>query len=292
MANNLRANIPAIVVCTVTTTFVAAGINTGNMSIIYLVDDGLVSYKPNRLINGITRFEAGKGYYLVPKVDLDFTAFLAPPLPITPPPDFTSAVIVTDGNSLTAGYLASAPDKAYPARLALIDPFAADGATVTNKGIGGQTTQQMIDDATTDVDPLYNAGVKSVLVAWEMGNDLYFNADVSGAETRFASYCAARQAAGWKVVVCNLPARDHSVTNGGVSPGGDSDAAYNTKRLSLNTWLAANWATFADGFVDLAADAAFTTFNSTYFNADRVHLTDAGYQKVADLVAPVIVSIY
>lgn len=289
MANNVFAASPTVVVCSVAATFIAAGITALNTEIIFQVDGAeLKSYVPGRAINGVTAFAVDKGYYIVAKQDMDLTAYVWPPIPIVDVPDFTDAVIVADGNSLTEGYLASSPAASYPSRLAVKEPFASQGTTVTNKGVGGQTTQQMIDDATTDVDPLYNAEVRSVLVAWEMGNDLYFNGNVTGAETRFQSYCAARQTANWKVVVCNLPARDHSVTNGGVSPAGDSDATYNTKRLALNAWLAANWATFADGFVDLAADAAFTVYNTTYFNSDHVHLSDAGYQKVADLVAPVI----
>lgn len=206
--------------------------------------------------------------------------------------DFTNAHIVCDGNSLTYGYQSSNPaTKSYPAVLATLSPWASNGATITNKGVSGQTTADMSADATMDIDPLYSSSVASVLVAWEIGNDLYFNGDTAAAYSRFVSYCTARRAVGWKVVVITVPYRDHSVVNGGVSPAGDNDATYNLKRDSINVRLRANWPTFADAIYDLAADANFSSYNTTYFNADHVHYTDVGYAYIAAGVSPIIQSL-
>lgn len=78
--NNLFAGVPAIGVCSSSRTFSAAGVNADNVYIIYLVDSPLKSYIPGRAINGITGFEEGKGYWIVPKETLDFSAFLIPPI--------------------------------------------------------------------------------------------------------------------------------------------------------------------------------------------------------------------
>lgn len=205
---------------------------------------------------------------------------------------FANAVIVCDGNSLTYGHQASNPaTTSYPARLQQAVPFSTNGTVVTNKGVNGQETQDMIDDAAADIDPLYNASVKSIVVAWEVGNDIYYNGDATAAYNRFVEYCQDRQAAGWKVIAVTVPYRDHSDCCGGVTPAGDNDAAYTAKRLSVNASIVANWATFADGLADIADNANLSSYNTTYFSADRIHLTDAGYQLVADLILPVILTL-
>lgn len=81
MANNLVGGAPNAVVAKETVSFATAGITTGNMNIIYEVGNPLKSYDPSRTINGITGFEEGKGYYIVPKVDMDLEAYLIPPIP-------------------------------------------------------------------------------------------------------------------------------------------------------------------------------------------------------------------
>lgn len=271
MANNLIANTPAVCVCSVATTFAAAGVSSSNISIIYLVDNPLLSFVPDREINAITSFALNKGYYIIPKINLDFSAFLQPPIP--GPAGFDSAVIVADGNSLTLGFQASNPSKAYPARLHAKTPFLL--STIINKGVNGQTTLNMTADASTDIDPLYTAAARSIVIFWEMGNDYLFNGNnATNCFNNARTYCLGRKAAGWKVVAMTCPDR------------GDIDS---TGRLAMNALLVANYHTFADALVDLAADTRLQDHtNLTYFNADGIHLQDLGYQVVADLSDPVI----
>jgi lysophospholipase L1-like esterase len=206
--------------------------------------------------------------------------------------ELENANIVCDGNSLTYGYKASNPPvTSYPSVLNTLAPLDANGATVVNKGVNGQTTGEMIADAASDIDPLFDAGRPSILVAWEMGNDLFFNGVVADVQDRFESYCLSRKAAGWTVVVLSLPAREHSVVSGGVSPAGDNDAAFNIKRELLNVWLRDNYTDFADGLVDLDADDRLANYNETYFDEDKVHLVDAGYAVVAELVVETLLSL-
>jgi hypothetical protein len=80
MANNLTANIPAACVAKQTVLFSAiAAIDNTSIAIIYEVGDPLKSYVPGRGINPITGFTIGKGYYIVPKTDLDLSTYLAAP---------------------------------------------------------------------------------------------------------------------------------------------------------------------------------------------------------------------
>jgi hypothetical protein len=79
MANNLFLNRANAVVCKAGVP--AASIFTsGNLHIAYRIDNAMASYVPDRLINGFTTFEVGKGYYIIPKVDLDYTAYFVAPL--------------------------------------------------------------------------------------------------------------------------------------------------------------------------------------------------------------------
>lgn len=77
---NIVANTANILVAKSTVDFVTAGITGSNTHIIFKVDGDLQSYVPGRLINGISGFEADKGYYIVSKSNLNLSAILAPPL--------------------------------------------------------------------------------------------------------------------------------------------------------------------------------------------------------------------
>jgi hypothetical protein len=80
MPNNILAGGFFACVAKATISFVDAGITALNTTIIYRVSGDLRSYRPDRIINGITGFEAGKGYYIIAKQDMDLTAILIPPL--------------------------------------------------------------------------------------------------------------------------------------------------------------------------------------------------------------------
>jgi hypothetical protein len=80
MPNNLFPAIPAACVCKKAATFAELGLDVTNIQIIFLVGDPLKSWKPGRTINGITAFEQGKGYYIIPKLTMDLSEYLTPPL--------------------------------------------------------------------------------------------------------------------------------------------------------------------------------------------------------------------
>ena len=200
------------------------------------------------------------------------------------PINLAGAVVVCDGNSLTYGQGASNPaTTSYPAVLDGLTGFGT--ATIYNLGISAQETQDMIDDAAAQVDPLFNGSVKNILVAWEVGNDIYYNGSVANSITRFWQYCDARRAAGFIVVVVNCPPRDNS------TPAGDNPTQYNIKLSQANAALAAEYKSHASALVDLAADSRFVGYNLTYYDADKIHYTDAGYAAVAELVAAKIKSL-
>lgn len=146
-----------------------------------------------------------------------------------------------------------------------------------NFGIDAQTQASMNADAATQVDPLYSAGHAANVAICAGGlNDLAGGTSAATIQGRIQTYCEARRLAGFEAIVATMfPAA--SVT---------AVPAWEAVRVAVNTWLRANWATFADGICDLDADARLqTTGNTTYFLADGVHTTAAGHAVIAELMA-------
>lgn len=192
-------------------------------------------------------------------------------------------LVVMDGDSLTRGSGASANlSDNYPSQLAGLLSQSYD---LISLGVGAQTTADMISDAVTQVDPLltWRPRKTGVLVFWNT-NDLHFGTSVATTQSRIMNYCSARRAAGWKVIVGTILPR--SVVG--------TPANYAADRLTINTWIRANWASFCDGFFDPAADSrigdAGDEANTTFYN-DRAHLNGTGYAIVAALVRDKIVQL-
>lgn len=192
-------------------------------------------------------------------------------------------LVVMDGDSMTRGSGASADlSDNYPSQLAALLPSSYD---LINCGVGGQTWANMITDAVTEIDPLltWRPRTAGVCVAWNT-NDIHFGASSDTHIANMRVYCLARRAAGWKVVVGTLLPRS----------GGTTPADYETKRLTINTYIRANWADFCDGFFDPAADSRIGDLgdetNPTYY-ADTAHLNGTGYAIVAQLVNTEVVAL-
>lgn len=198
-----------------------------------------------------------------------------------PPPDPTYSVylngrIVCDGNSLTLGGYDSSP---YPSQLSTLINAQTTGVTVYNKGVNAQDTLDMIADAASDIDSLYTGAAACLVMAWEVGNDLYFNdGNVALAMENIETYCLGRRAAGFKVFLLGIMDRQQPTLT-------QTEAEYKASIDAANSAMRANWSTFADAFVDLAVDSRLAdASNLTYFNADKVHLKNAGCAVVAELV--------
>lgn len=179
------------------------------------------------------------------------------------------------GNSITWGVGAGAQNS-YPTQL---QALLGTGYQVCNWGIPSQTTTQMITGCPGQELSLARQGLASadIAVMLEVGNDVILPPFVNST-TGYANVvanCGQLRAAGFKVVVCTCFAR----------LGTGSSGATTTTITAINTLIRTNWATFADAIADLAANANLSdSTNTTYFQADNVHLTTAGYGVVAGLV--------
>lgn len=78
-------------------TFAAMGLNALNTTIVYEAEGAYKSWKPGRLINGITGVTKEKGYIVISKKSIDLSSYLAPP--ITGGFSFRYIVADDDGNA-------------------------------------------------------------------------------------------------------------------------------------------------------------------------------------------------
>ena len=203
--------------------------------------------------------------------------------------------IVFEGNSLTYGQNASSGQggvtgTVYPG--VVMSALSGGPFVGTNVGISGTTTQQIMARALGRVTGLAGPGRRSILCFWEITNDLVGNYNNGSygvnaqtqAYSNVVNYCQTQRQSGYRVVVFTCLPR---------SVGGN----FETDRLAVNSLIRSNWATFADTLADVGSDAVIgqlsTTSNATYYNADGIHLTDAGYAIVANSYAiPAIQSIW
>ncbi len=196
--------------------------------------------------------------------------------------------LVCDGNSLTAGTFASDADNtAWPpvCRGLLI----ASQATHANKhwsvksvAVSGHTTIQRIAAFTTDVQPQYNvAYARNIVTFFEVINDVITNAaTLPVAIVNVNTWIAQARTGGWEVMLSTVP------------PTTSTGNSANTVIPLFNDYLRTNIATMSDfPVVELANHASLSNpANLTFFNADGVHLTDAGYAVVASVFHDAIVA--
>lgn len=198
-------------------------------------------------------------------------------------------LVLCAGNSLTSGtgstsgatQTLSSTANNYPGQLWSL--LGSSVYSVRIDGYPGRNTPQMILEvpAFGDLYRYPSTGQKQVAVCWEITNDLGSTTNAWASYRRFVSFCQARRALGWKVIaVTVLPRQD--------SPY----AGFETARLQVNTWIKANWQSFADNYADVASDSRLQDpTNTTYFYTDKVHLTSVGYGIVASIIQAAVLAV-
>lgn len=180
-----------------------------------------------------------------------------------------------EGDSITAGNGLSSPDF-YPAQL---DAALCGGACrVENYGVSNRFIAGL-DGAT--IDARYDAGNDANILVVLIGtNDCAGGTPAATSNAALKSFCQARQATGWTVVVGTIPAYSASFGTEAI-------------RLAYNAEIRADWATFADGLADIGADARIgvtgTETDGTYFQGDQVHPNAAGAGVIAEIVLETLV---
>ena len=179
-------------------------------------------------------------------------------------------LIILEGDSLTVGGQAGATP--YPKTLARNLPWEIDQRTIA---ASGEKLSQMITDYAAQAEARYRpaSAHRNVLVILGGTNDIQ-NESVATAYSRLQTYWALARATGYWVVAVTLPAGNPS---GSVNP-------YNSYRNSLNTLILSDPSLYdAIARPDLNPNIGQDgdEANGTYFNADQLHLTTAGYTELA-----------
>lgn len=175
--------------------------------------------------------------------------------------------IVFIGDSLTVGFGATTP---YPANLT-IPTWQGYTLTQHNVGVNSYTVALHWNDAHTRINPLYSqrAGL-NIAVVWLGTNDVTLGG-LTPAQTynQLRAFCGFLKRQGWTVIIGSMISRQNSTLDG--------------YKNALNPLLTANWAKFADGYAvmpsTISADGAYA--NTTYFQADTIHLNNTGLQEAA-----------
>jgi lysophospholipase L1-like esterase len=109
-------------------------------------------------------------------------------------------------------------------------------------------------------------------------NDINSGATGSGIYDHIADLCLDAYATGYHVVVCTLLPRQD----------GSFSTTFEASRLAANAKLRLNYTKFAHALVDLDLTVLTNPLDGVYFSADKVHLSDTGYQKLAEAIFPLI----
>jgi len=144
----------------------------------------------------------------------------------------------------------------------------------------------LIDDAAVNVDtlsPLFKPGATNVLVLFAGSNDIWLDG-ASGSTTYsyFQTYISARLSAGWNasniIVVTMLPRQ--------------SGSTQETARQAYNTALVGGASTYGYRLARVDQDSnigcAGCQNNTTYYQSDQTHLTDAGQSVAASIIESVL----
>lgn len=184
-----------------------------------------------------------------------------------------AGLLFFEGDSRTKG--TTSP---YPTQMMARSEIVAKNYGWSNIGVSGQTVADMSADAATQVDAQRRAVLgRNIVAVWGGVNDAAAGADAATIYARLKSYWAGRRLAGYRVIACTeIDAQDASR---------NAVSWHSTLYPALNTLIKSDPSLY-DALADLGADARLQdATNLTYFNADKVHLTDAGYGVVAGIVA-------
>lgn len=147
------------------------------------------------------------------------------------------------------------------------------GATYrqSNMGQTGRTAQQAA--SSSDSVPRYSSAfTKNIAIIWLGTNDLAAGTSATTTLGYLQTWLAAQKAAGYQTLATTIIARGDAGWTG----------AMEAQRLLLNTAINALSASYVDGIVDLAALPGFQNPNdTTYYNADKIHLANGGCSLAA-----------
>lgn len=200
----------------------------------------------------------------------------------------TAPAILALGDSLTIGVASVTAESATWPQVMLdsLEGGAALKRGFANLAVGGTRAEDWLANGAAWVDPYYDAArPDNILFYWIGANSMG-----SGTRAEVMSFCEARKAVGWTVVLMDVIA-------------GWDNPTIETARQTYNAAVTADFptsaatrirsgASYADYLVQLGSDpnigAPGAELNTTYFSTDKVHLKDAGLAIVAGYATAVM----
>jgi len=152
----------------------------------------------------------------------------------------------------------------------------------TNKGVSGQTVQQMEVDASSDIDPLIDSlADRNILLAGGGVNDLGLDLGLTDEQCyqRIKTYCTNRQSAGWETYRTELLPQSTPSYASRTTYEDDRTYIRNKVRTELISLITGNceWGTDATMGVSGSED------NTTYYLSDKIHPTAVGNDILENL---------
>jgi hypothetical protein len=191
-------------------------------------------------------------------------------------PFFRPGVVVWDGGSIIAGHGAD-PGYEFPVQtLAMVPRVCTSYVSST----GSAKIADMVSQGPVEVDARYDAHADlNLCLILAGGGDFRKGASAATVYDGLRTYCLARRAAGFRVLVLTVLPSNRPET-------------FEATRLAYNAMVRDGWDEFADGLVDIAADPRIgddgDNLDRQFYHADQVHLTDAGNAVMASVAAPVL----
>lgn len=175
------------------------------------------------------------------------------------------------GDSLTAGSGSTTPTGGWPSRLRQ----TLVGRGVSNFGIGGQTSVQVVDRMLAD----RVMGRSGIVIGWFGRNDVGVAGDLTATVMAQHARAAANMASGASYLPCTITPSSTEVTG----------SANHTAILAANTAIRAAYPQTIDLFAALATEPDGTIAAAN--RSDPVHLNDAGYEIVKTSVQAKLTSL-
>lgn len=194
-----------------------------------------------------------------------------------------SLYLVVEGDSLSAENTAGQATNGnyWPNQLAW--KYAANGqmVSITNCAVSGEQLQTMVTQGAAQVDAAFDSRKSRMyVVLWAGTNDIAAGGRTAAQVwTDMQTWVTARRAA--------AASASTTIKVIGISmlPRGNFTAPQATERNSFNVSFLASGTTVFDAIVDTTADSRLqNSGDTTYFNADTIHLNNTGYTIITSLV--------
>lgn len=199
--------------------------------------------------------------------------------------DLNNANIYCAGNSLTEGYgSTNPPTTSYPTILQGL--LTSYGATVTNIGISGTTTGEMITAAPSTLDNHIQSGKTNICIGWEITNDIGQFGNLGAALNRWTDFYTGRKQVGWDLFITIT-----CIPRAGQTPVWGTASQFSAMVDASVSPMVTKPKAYADYVINIRDYEELATYNTTYWNADMVHLNDAGYAFLAGVIHDYLVNL-